>query len=87
MTKTSIVAAALAVLALSIGAAQANTKGPSAPPKARPVAGNGAGQQHAGGPKYYDPFYRHHRTKCYWLPTMANGAVTGLEQKCIWVKM
>jgi len=77
--KLAIVAAGVA-LVLSIGAAQANTKPPS--PAPRPHPGGAASQ--ANNINHYNHFHnRQTQWKCYWLPTVNNGSVSGLEQKCV----
>jgi hypothetical protein len=77
-----------AVVALGSGQAVANTKGPTTH---NPPGPPGAGQHPAGGAAthpnrgHYDPFkYSREHLKCYWLPTVSNGSISGLEQKCIW---
>ncbi len=75
-----------AVVSLASSQALANTKGPS---------GGGGGATHhrphqptpGQKPYYYNPLDRAHSgQKCYWLPTISNGTVTGLHSVCHWVK-
>jgi hypothetical protein len=88
-TNITLVVAALATLTLTLGlgAAQANTKGPSSPPQ-HPPHGGGAATQGSNWQPHWRPYgYNNHKThqNCYWLPTVSNGNLSGLEQKCIWV--
>jgi hypothetical protein len=85
-TKITFVAAALAALTLGLGAAQANIKGPSSPPQSPSTHAGGAASQATQNHCWSHHNYYAGYTKCYWLPTVSNGSVSGLEQKCIWVK-
>ncbi len=73
-----------AVVSLASNQALANTKGSS---------GSGGGPPHRpyqptpGQKTYYNPLDRARSAqKCYWLPTVSNGTVTGLHSVCNWVK-
>jgi hypothetical protein len=87
-TKITFVAAAIAALTLGVGVAEANTKGPSSPPKTIRHAGGAASQatntQHQSHYNHFDRY--RNQWKCYWLPTVSNGSVSGLEEKCIRLK-
>jgi hypothetical protein len=76
-----------AAVSLTSSDALANTKAPSGP---APGSNRGQASQKSGG-YYYSPYDHrmHHyydkpvaQKKCYWLPTVANGTVTGLHQVC-----
>jgi hypothetical protein len=88
--KTTFVALAVgAVVVLASSAGLANTKGPSGPVR----HGNGAGAQspypyhhHHGGPYIPPPTsgtgILPMAKRCYYLPAISGGTVTGLDQVC-----
>ncbi len=73
-----------AVVSLASNQALANTNGPSSGGGAAPHRPH---QPTASQKSYYDPLKRARSAqKCYWLPTVSNGTVTGLHSVCNWVK-
>ena len=84
MRKLASTLLAGAVVSLVSNDALANTKAPSGGAHPRPPMG-GAGQPHSGpyaGHSANSPW----KQNCYWLPTVSNGSVSGLQQVCNWVK-
>ncbi|MEA2905254.1 MAG: hypothetical protein QOI12_2641 [Alphaproteobacteria bacterium] len=86
---TAAVFAVAAVVSLTAGSSFANTTPPK--PKGGTAHhhpyGYGSGYGHKR-PHHYGPSQAKTNNvvqKCYWLPTIAGGTVTGLEQKCIWI--
>jgi hypothetical protein len=69
---TLAVFALAAAVSLASSAALANTKGTGAGGGQRPAPGGAAGQK--SEPRV--------QKKCYWLPTVANGTVTGVHAVC-----
>ena len=83
-TRLATAAFAAAIASLAISSALANTKGPSGPPS-RPSMGGAPAQ--APGPHYYGPHHYYtggtkFTVDCYYLPTVSNGSVSGLEKHC-----
>lgn len=84
-TKITFVIAALAAFTLGAGIAEANTTGPSSPPRI-PHPGGAASKGTQNHWRPHNSYAGQYQQKCYWLPTMSNGSLSGLEEKCIWVK-
>ena len=77
-TRIAFVAAALVTLALAAGAAQAKVRVPIK------QASQPTHPAHSGNPISHAPNSQNRRhERCYWLPTVNNGAVSGLQMKCI----
>jgi hypothetical protein len=82
-TKLATAALAAAVASLTIGSALANTKGPSSPPSRPPIVGGGPGQTgYHTMPHHFDMRGKKFTRDCYYLPTVTNGSVSGLQKTC-----
>jgi hypothetical protein len=77
-TGLATAAFAAAVTSFLIGSALANTKGPSGPPPPRRRAPTPAPQY--GRPYHAGQHVEKLTTECYYLPTISNGSVSGLEE-------
>jgi hypothetical protein len=76
------VAFAATVASLAIGSALANTKGPSGPPHRPSTGPQYYHHSYYGRPYYPGQHVEKLTTECYYLPTVSNGSVSGLEKKC-----